>query len=126
MSESCPFCTRSKSLVAENTSAVAFRDSFPIAESHTLVIPRRHVASLFDLSTEEQSALWELVAQVRADLAATYAPDGFTVGLNDGVAAGQTVMHAHVHVIPRWSNDVEDPRGGIRWVIPDKANYWKK
>lgn len=108
----------------ENDFAAAFPDGFPIANGHTLVVPKRHVASLFDLSEEEQEALWKLVAQVRGRLMAELKPDGFNIGLNDGPAAGQTVMHAHVHVIPRRQGDTEDPRGGVRWILPKKAQYW--
>jgi diadenosine tetraphosphate (Ap4A) HIT family hydrolase len=89
-----------------------------------LVVPKRHVASLFDLPDEEQVALWRLVALIRTRLVTELRPDGFTVGVNDGPAAGQTVPHAHVHVIPRRAGDVADPRGGVRWVIPAKAQYW--
>jgi len=108
----------------ENEVALAVFDGFPVAEGHTLVVPKRHVASLFDLSDDEQAALWRLVSSVRAKLVAGLKPDGFNVGVNDGVAAGQTVMHAHIHVIPRRSGDVADPRGGVRWVVPGKAAYW--
>ena len=89
-----------------------------------LVVPKRHVASLFDLPDEEQAAIWKLVAQVRGKLASELQPDGFNVGVNDGPAAGQTVPHAHVHIIPRRAGDVPDPRGGVRWVVPAKAQYW--
>ena len=92
---------------------MAFLDGFPITPAHTLVIPKRHVVSLFELPDNEQAAVWTLVAQVRAMLLAELLPDGFTVGLNDGTAAGQTVMHAHVHVIPRRQGDVPDPRGAV-------------
>jgi len=88
------------------------------------VIPRQHIASFFELSVVEQQELWALVAQIRAKLLEEYRPDGFNVGLNDGTAAGQTVRHAHIHVIPRYSGDVCDPRGGVRWIIPEKADYW--
>jgi diadenosine tetraphosphate (Ap4A) HIT family hydrolase len=108
----------------ESEFAVALADAYPVAEGHTLVIPRRHVASLFDLSEEEQAALWRLVALVRNELLAELRPDGFTIGVNDGPAAGQTVLHAHVHIIPRRQGDVPDPRGGVRWVLPQKAPYW--
>jgi diadenosine tetraphosphate (Ap4A) HIT family hydrolase len=103
---------------------VAFLDGFPVTQGHTLVVPKRHVASLFEMPEREQEGVWALVAQVRSLLLVELRPDGFTVGLNDGVAAGQTVMHAHVHIIPRRHGDVADPRGGVRWVIPDKAAYW--
>lgn len=121
----CPFCRlETKRIRLESEFAVAFLDGFPITQGHTLVIPKRHVASLFELPADEQAAVWALVAQVRASLLAELRPDGFNVGLNDGPAAGQTVMHAHVHVIPRRHGDVSDPRGGVRWVVPDKAAYW--
>src|SRR5262249_3188333 len=121
----CPFCRLEKDRVLlESEFAVAFPDGFPLTQGHTLVVPKRHVASLFELPDEEQGALWKLVAQVRALLVAELRPDGFNVGLNDGTSAGQTVMHAHAHVIPRRHGDVADPRGGVRWVIPDRAAYW--
>jgi diadenosine tetraphosphate (Ap4A) HIT family hydrolase len=121
----CPFCHLDQSRITlENECAVAFLDAFPVAEGHMLVVPKQHVASLFDLPDAEQVAIWKLVALVRDKLASNLQPDGFNVGVNDGPAAGQTVLHAHVHVIPRRVGDVADPRGGVRWIIPDKAAYW--
>jgi len=121
----CPFCSVPTSASShQNDFALALPDVFPVSKGHTLVVPRRHVASLFDLPAPEQDAVWRLVSHVRTDLQHDLTPDGFTVGINDGAAAGQTVMHAHVHVIPRRRGDVPDPRGGIRWVCPDKAPYW--
>jgi len=105
---------------------VAVPDAYPVSEGHTLVLSRKHVASLYELSDTEQEGVWELVLEVRKRLLTSLKPDGFNIGINDGLAAGQTVMHAHVHVIPRWNGDVQDPRGGIRWVIADKAAYWNK
>lgn len=110
----------------ESEFAVAFLDAFPVAEGHTLIVPKRHVASLFELAEEELAAVWRAVARVREALASELRPDGFNIGLNDGTSAGQTVMHAHVHVIPRRKGDVVDPRGGVRWVVPDKAAYWER
>ncbi len=122
----CPFCSPDTAeVLIANEHAVAFRDGFPISTGHTLVIPKRHSPTLFDLSDVEQQAVWAMVAVVRTRLAREFKPDGFNVGLNDGPAAGQTVPHAHVHVIPRYKGDVEEPRGGIRWIIPAKAPYWK-
>ena len=100
-------------------------DAYPLAPGHLLVVPTRHVESLFSLSPEDQTALWALVAEARELLIEELRPDGFNIGVNDGAAAGQTVAHAHVHVIPRREGDVPDPRGGIRWVIPDRAPYWQ-
>lgn len=123
----CPFCHLEPSrILLGNDFAVAFKDAFPLSEGHALVLPKRHVVSLFDLSEEEQAALWKLVAVVRAKLRTLLRPDGFNIGVNDGAAAGQTVMHAHIHVVPRRWGDVADPRGGVRWIIPAKAAYWSK
>ena len=121
----CPFCApQSGSLVLESPSALALWDGFPIAQGHTLVVPRRHAACLFDLPETDVAALWDLVSKVRAALQTRFRVDAFTIGLNDGRAAGQTVPHAHIHVIPRRPGDVPDPRGGVRWVLPEKADYW--
>jgi diadenosine tetraphosphate (Ap4A) HIT family hydrolase len=125
--DTCPFCAVSPDRITlENEHALAFRDGYPVSQGHTLVVPRLHDASVFDLGPAEQAALWRLVGQVRAQLQDELDPDAFTIGINDGVAAGRTVPHAHVHVIPRWIDDVPDPRGGVRWVIPGKADYWSK
>ena len=123
---SCPFCAlfADRQIRAESEAAVAFPDAYPVTSDHTLIVPKRHVRSLFELSESEQADLWKLVAQVRGDLATDNPNRDFTVVVNDGEAAGQTVDHAHVHVIPRRGGDVPDPRGGIRWVLPEKADYW--
>lgn len=122
----CPFCDLDPSKpVASSPHALAIRDSYPLTEGHTLVLPRKHVASVFDLPAAELDDLWRLVARVRSDLKAELGVDAFNVGVNDGRAAGQTLEHAHVHVIPRRDGDSDDPRGGVRWVIPERAPYWK-
>lgn len=124
-SSACPFCTpAADAVLAESAHALAILDAYPIAAGHTLVIPRRHVASLFALPSEEWDDLWRLVRRVQRERGPFRDADGVTVGLNDGSAAGQTVPHAHVHVIPRRTGDVPDPRGGVRWVIPERADYW--
>lgn len=127
MPEPCPFCERlaAGELDGGNDRAAAFPDAFPVSRGHTLVVPRRHVADYFDLAEAEQAALWRLVAEVKARLDREAAPAGYNVGVNVGPAGGQTVWHAHVHVIPRYPGDVEDPRGGVRWVIRARAPYWK-
>lgn len=122
----CPFCNLDPNRTwLHNAAGIALADAFPVTPGHTLVVPRCHVPSLFDLDQLEQALLWELVGAVRLQLLKNLQPDAFTIGLNDGTAAGQTVGHAHIHVIPRRTGDVADPRGGLRWVIPDKARYWK-
>ena len=112
--------------VASNALAFAIRDGYAVTEGHTLVIPRRVVPTWFDASAEERTALFALVDAVKADLDRTHRPDGYNVGFNAGEAAGQTVMHLHVHVIPRYRGDMDDPRGGVRHVIPSKGNYLAK
>ena len=99
-------------------------DGFPVSPGHSLVIPKRHVGSFFEVSAEERLALLELLDQAKQSVQAQSHPDGFNIGINDGPAAGQTVPHLHIHLIPRYRGDLADPRGGVRWVIPDKADYW--
>lgn len=122
----CPFCIpdQSKVLLA-NDHAIAFYDGFPVTPGHCLVVPKRHISSFFETTQEEQAALFDLVAQMRELLLVERRPDGFNIGINDGAAAGQTVMHMHIHLIPRYAGDTEDPRGGVRWIMPVKAPYWK-
>lgn len=123
--KSCPFCALEPSrIIIESKSAIAFRDAFPLTEGHTLVVPRQHVDNIYALSAEEQADLWAFVAEVRHLLAKELNVNAFNVGVNDGAAAGQTIEHAHVHLIPRRTGDVDDPRGGIRHIIPGKARYW--
>ena len=123
----CPFChpDLSKVLLA-NEHALAFLDGFPVTPGHSLIVPRRHICSFFEATREEQAALFDLVSEMRTLLLGEHSPDAFNVGINDGPAAGQTVMHLHVHLIPRYAGDTQDPRGGVRWIMPEKAPYWKK
>ena len=123
----CPFCAPPTTrLVEERAAAFAFEDRYPVTEGHTLVIPRRCEASIFDLPASEWADLWDLVTHIRNRLMARPGVDGVNVGVNDGTAAGQTVRHAHIHLIPRRAGDVPDPRGGVRWVIPEEAAYWEE
>jgi diadenosine tetraphosphate (Ap4A) HIT family hydrolase len=123
----CPFCSLDPSRTwIENEHAIAFTDAYPTTDGHTLVVPRQHIGSIYELSAAQQAAVWDLVAEVRQRLLTGLKPDGFNIGVNDGLAAGQTVEHAHVHVIPRYTSDVPDPRGGIRWIISQHAKYWEK
>lgn len=115
----------SREWIASNALAFAVFDGFPVSAEHSLVITKRLVRTWFDATPDEQAALMELVNVVKEKLDETLQPkpDGYNVGFNSGDAAGQTVPHLHVHVIPRYTGDVEDPRGGVRHVIPGKANY---
>ena len=120
----CPFCTLPPArIIAGDAHALALRDGYPVSPGHTLIVPRRHVASLAQARPEELRSLWTLLAQAREALDRELRPDGYNVGVNVGEAAGQTVPHVHVHVIPRYRGDVADPRGGVRHVIPGKGNY---
>jgi diadenosine tetraphosphate (Ap4A) HIT family hydrolase len=125
--EGCVFCRRVASgpLLAYSEHAAAFPDRHPVSPGHVLVVPRRHVEDVFRLAEEEQTDLWRLLARMRSACLAERSPDGFNVGINVGKAAGQTVLHAHVHLIPRYAGDAPDPRGGVRWVMPDRAPYWE-
>jgi diadenosine tetraphosphate (Ap4A) HIT family hydrolase len=123
----CPFCTLApQRIVIENEFGIVFRDAYPISPGHTLVIPRRHTGSLFDLDEPERQALFSLVDHAKKGIDAEFHPDGYNLGINDGPAAGQTVPHLHVHLIPRYQGDRQDPRGGVRWIFPDKADYWSQ
>ncbi len=119
----CLFCHPDRVIVAENALAYAIRDNYPVSPGHTLVIPRRHALTVFDLTSDEYQACFELVKTVKEQLAQELKPDGFNIGVNCGEAAGQSVWHAHIHVIPRFSGDVANPRGGVRNIMPGKGNY---
>jgi diadenosine tetraphosphate (Ap4A) HIT family hydrolase/5-methylcytosine-specific restriction endonuclease McrA len=124
-SEGCIFCDIDTTrIVSENELMVAISDAFPVTLGHTLLIPKRHVVGPNDLFQPELNAMWALSAQMRAALSASDpAIAGFNFGSNDGVSAGQTVMHAHFHLIPRRTSDTQHPRGGVRGVIPDRQSY---
>ena len=125
MTKPCAFCTLVPTrIIGENEFAVVVRDSFPVSPGHTLVIPRRHTGSFFELGAEERAAMLALLEIARAGVDAEFRPDGYNIGINDGPAAGQTVPHLHIHLIPRYAGDTPDPRGGVRWVLPAKAKYW--
>ena len=121
----CAFCDmNSNRIVAENALAVAVRDAHPVTNLHTLVIPKRHTDTFFDLFTSERRAIDQLVDSQRVEIAARdRAVGGFNIGTNAGEVAGQSVLHCHVHLIPRRDGDVPNPRGGVRHVIPGKGAY---
>jgi diadenosine tetraphosphate (Ap4A) HIT family hydrolase len=123
----CPFCVLSESRIIDNTElTTTIRDAYPVAPGHTLIITNRHVASFFDITEAEQLQLFEALDDAKIQVCQEFNPDGFNIGINEGQAAGQTVMHLHLHLIPRYQEDNPDPRGGIRWIFPDKADYWSK
>ncbi|PCH58861.1 MAG: HIT family protein [Burkholderiaceae bacterium] len=121
----CPFCNLEESVIKNGLAYVRF-DMYPVSNGHMLIVPFRHVSDFFDLSMDERNAIFLLVDEVKILLDEKHNPDGYNIGTNVGEFAGQTVWHAHLHVIPRYKGDMEDPRGGVRWIIPDKAKYWSK
>lgn len=127
MTEPCPFCTLPpERIVAANALALGIRDGFPVSPGHSLVIPKRHIASFFEASAEERAAMLALLDELKAGIEREHAPAAYNIGINDGPAAGQTVFHLHIHLIPRYAGDSPDPRGGVRWVVPKRAEYWKR
>jgi diadenosine tetraphosphate (Ap4A) HIT family hydrolase len=123
--EPCPLChPAAERVISRGTLAIALWDGYPVNPGHALVASTRHVESWFELTTEERAAMLLLLDEVRGKVATGFHPDGFNIGINDGVAAGQTIPHVHIHLIPRYDGDSPDPRGGIRRVIRDRADYW--
>jgi len=116
----CIFCQLDREILAESELAVAVYDRFPVSPGHSLVIPRRHAVTIWDLTEDEYDACFRLVRELKPILQARHQPDGFNVGANCGATAGQSVWHAHIHVIPRYAGDSADPLGGVRQVIPRK------
>lgn len=123
----CPFCNPDpeRELILESATAYAIYDKFPVNEGHALVIPKRHCADYFQLSFKEQSACWFVLNRTKEIISEKFNPDGFNVGINVNEPAGQTIPHVHIHLIPRYKGDVENPEGGVRGVIPGKRIYTK-
>jgi diadenosine tetraphosphate (Ap4A) HIT family hydrolase len=122
---SCPFCNpdSERELIVESATAYAIYDKFPVNDGHSLIIPKRHCTDYFDLTFKEQSACFFILNTVRNIVKERFKPDGFNIGINVSEAGGQTVPHVHIHLIPRYKGDVNEPRGGVRGVIPDKKLY---
>lgn len=121
----CPFCNPEieRELIVESATAYSIYDKFPVNDGHALIIPKRHTKDFFDLTFKEQSACLFMLNKVKIEVGKRFKPDGFNIGVNVGETAGQTVPHVHIHLIPRYDGDVEDPKGGIRGVIPHKQKY---
>lgn len=123
----CPFCQPVRERVFHEGQAVlGLWDGFPVSPGHALLITKRHVQTWIDATDEEQRELLCGIALTCSVIRQRHQPDGFNVGMNLGQAAGQTIPHLHLHVIPRYAGDVADPRGGIRWVLPERAAYWRE
>ena len=118
----CPFCNLNNIEHSTEFFNIIY-DKYPVSKGHILVISKRHVASYFDLSNDEKYELVEIIDTLQRYLSDTYSPNGFNVGFNDGKCAGQTVQHFHLHIIPRYEGDMENPQGGVRGVIPNKQKY---
>jgi diadenosine tetraphosphate (Ap4A) HIT family hydrolase len=122
----CPFCSPdSAAVILETSNCRVLWDGYPVSPGHALIVSKEHIPDWFAAAPELQSELYSLVDIAKDEIEKLHKPDGYNVGFNAGMAAGQTVEHLHIHVIPRYEGDIDDPRGGIRWVIPEKAIYWE-
>lgn len=121
----CPFCKPefSREIILENELCYCVYDKYPVSKGHVLIIPKRHSSNYFELTPAEQTVCWAMVNEIKQILDNKYHPDGFNIGINVSEAAGQTVPHVHIHLIPRYAGDVYEPEGGVRGVIPDKKSY---
>lgn len=120
----CPFCSINENkILKENKYAYAIYDKYPVNEGHILIISRDHTGDYFSASKEEKEAIFSLLEECRSFLDKKYNPDGYNIGLNCGREAGQTIMHLHLHLIPRYKGDIDNPTGGVRGVIPEKRIY---
>ena len=123
--QDCIFCCN-RNIVIENELAYADYDTYPVSPGHCLIITRRHVTGYFQATAEEKAAIWALVDEMKTIIDRDFKPDGYNVGVNVGKAGGQSVPHIHIHMIPRYTGDMENPRGGVRGVIPHKQKYVRK
>lgn len=125
----CFFCeiqrTAQKRYIAENKTCFAVYDGFPVSKGHVLIVPKDHIESYFDLKAEQLLDCDALLKKAQHVVAQKFHPDGYNIGINEGRAAGRTIDHLHIHLIPRYQGDLENPTGGVRNVIPDKGDYTK-
>jgi len=122
--KSCPFCNPlEEDIILENNLCYARFDKYPVNKGHILIIPFRHFDNYFDATKEEKIAFLELIDEAKGYLDKNFKPDGYNIGVNIGETAGQTIMHVHIHLIPRYKGDMENPKGGVRGVIPEKQKY---
>lgn len=125
--QTCPFCAPQPVRIFYKSELVlGIWDGFPVSPGHALLVPKRHAATWFEVTAQEQGALFAGLEAARTEIERSFEPDGYNMGINMGAAAGQTVPHLHVHLIPRYEGDHSDPRGGVRWVLPEHADYWSK
>ncbi len=120
----CLFChPKLEEILGETEHALLIQDSYPASPGHCLIVPKRHIATYFEATEEENGEFFFLMNQAKTEIDAEYQPDGYNMGCNNGVAAGQSVFHLHIHIIPRYNGDVKNPKGGVRWVVPKNASY---
>jgi diadenosine tetraphosphate (Ap4A) HIT family hydrolase len=126
MKSLCSFCNiKNSSILYKSRLVYIFYDQHPLTIGHILIVPKRHVDSFFSTTLEEKIELFDGIEKGKSLVESNLKPDGYNIGINDGEAAGQTIKHLHIHLIPRYKGDSPDPRGGIRWIFPDKAKYWE-
>ena len=123
MNHTCVFCKSDMEKILESDFSIAFYDRFPVSNGHILIIPKEHYETYFDLPLEVRNDMLSLLDQMKLKLDEKYKPSGYNIGINSGASAGQTVFHCHIHLIPRYDGDMDDPRGGVRGVKPDKQKY---
>jgi len=120
----CIFCNIERDrIITENETAYAIYDIFPVNKGHMLIIPKKHIKDYFETNEQDKDGLWKLVDECKKIVDKEFNPDGYNIGINCGEAAGQTVMHLHIHLIPRYIGDIDNPKGGVRGVIPEKRVY---
>lgn len=122
----CLFCTDAKGVSLQNELAYSARDTYAVSPGHSVVVPKRHVPEFFDLTPEEVAACMDLINKEKKLIDEEFKPDGYNIGVNIGPAAGQSIFHTHIHIIPRYKGDVENPQGGVRHVLPKKAHYQRR
>ena len=123
----CLFCAPpAQRIIHADRLCYAIRDDYPVSPGHTLIIPRRHIPSWFAATCQEQTALIKAMAEIKQAIDKEHTPAAYNIGINDGPAAGQSIPHLHIHLIPRYQGDHPNPRGGVRWIFPERAAYWKE
>jgi len=127
MEQECFFCKlyekELREIIVENKSFFCVNDENPVSRGHVMLVAKNHIASFFNLNDQQQSDYYNLLVEAQKVLEKEYSPDGYNIGINEGEAAGQTQNHLHIHVIPRYKGDIDNPRGGVRGVIPRNMNY---
>ena len=116
----------SERIIAECKLTYTIRDGYELSPGHSLILPKRHMPTFFDVTVDEQAALFAAIQQAKQELDREFSPDGYNIGINNGEFAGQSIPHLHIHLIPRYRGDVENPKGGVRWALPERADYWTK